>query len=64
MGQHKQGDLMTLTINNNNCDTLSVNFFINSHDRERAENGKNLLLKSLKHHTMVRIGKNIKAKFM
>ena len=35
---------MTLTINNNNCDTLSVNFFINSHDRERAENGKKFTL--------------------
>ena len=43
-GSINKADLMTLTINNNNCDTLSVNFFINSHDRERAENGKKFTL--------------------
>ena len=35
---------MTLTINNKDCDTLSVNFFINSHDRERAVDGKRFTL--------------------
>ena len=43
-GSINKADLMTLTINNNDCDTLSVNFFINSHDRERAVNGKRFIL--------------------
>ena len=43
-GSINKADLMTLTINNNDCDTLSVNFFINSHDRERAVDGKRFTL--------------------
>ena len=43
-GSINKTDLMTLTINNNNCDALSVNFFINSHDRERAADGKKFIL--------------------
>ena len=43
-GSINKSDLMTLTINNNNCDALSVNFFINSHDRERAADGKKFIL--------------------
>ncbi len=43
-GSINKADLMTLTINNNDCDTLSVNFLINSHDRERAVDGKRFTL--------------------
>ena len=43
-GSINKADLMTLTINNRDCDTLSVNFFINSHDRERAEDGERFTL--------------------
>ena len=43
-GSINKADLMTITINNNDCDTLSVNFFINSHDRERAKDGKRFIL--------------------
>ena len=43
-GSINKADLMTLTINNRDCDTLSVNFFINSHDRERAVDGKRFTL--------------------
>ena len=43
-GSINKADLMTLTINNKDCDTLSVNFFINSHDRERAVDGKKFTL--------------------
>ena len=43
-GSINKADLMTLTINNKDCDTLSVNFFINSHDRERAVDGKRFTL--------------------
>ena len=43
-GSINKSDLMTLTINNRDCDTLSVNFFINSHDRERAEDGERFTL--------------------
>ena len=43
-GSINKADLMTLTSNNRDCDTLSVNFFINSHDRERAEDGERFTL--------------------
>ena len=43
-GSINKPDLMTLTINNNDCDALSVNFFINSQDRERAKDGKKFIL--------------------
>ena len=43
-GSINKADLMTLTINNRDCDALSINFFINSHDRERAEDGKRFTL--------------------
>ena len=43
-GSINEADLMTITINNNNCDNLSVNFFINSFDRERAKDGEKFIL--------------------